>query len=254
MTSNPSDAELLAFGYAPGSYVSKCLDCDTEVWHVDKRCLVCRPCAVTRFQKAGAAPIAKKHLPDSLHDLMWDLGPSRYIVMRELILQAQELQDLLGVAFTAIRTKFNPPSNWASRTAVALGLRGADDPPYRMSPDETSGIPTMDVALRFMRSNPQTSWEMLIEILGIGSEDTAAVSGGRFRELWELAGGAYDKKGRAWIEIQILPAVLRKIVDAIQRLPPEDAPSVKASEPRLEPIHVITGDPTSPVVGHREVK
>jgi hypothetical protein len=73
----------------------------------------------------------------------------------------------------------------------------------------------MDEAMRFMRSNPDVSWEMLIQVLDLGSEDKASVSGGRFRELWKLSGGMVDKKGRAWVETNILPAVLRKIVDAI---------------------------------------
>lgn len=73
--------------------------------------------------------------------------------------------------------------------------------------------PTMDEVKTFMRSNPDTSWEMLVEILSIGDEDRAIVSGGKLRELWRLAGGAVDKRGRAWIEIDLLPSVLRKIID-----------------------------------------
>ena len=80
-------------------------------------------------------------------------------------------------------------------------------------------MPTMDEAVRFIRSNPQTSWEIVIDALGIGSEDNAQVSGGRFRELWKLAGGEVDKKGRAWVEMQVLPTVLGKITDAISALP-----------------------------------
>jgi len=47
-----SDSELHSFGYAPGSYVSKCLECEAEIWHVDKRCHVCRSCALKRRAKA----------------------------------------------------------------------------------------------------------------------------------------------------------------------------------------------------------
>ena len=47
-----SDAELHEFGYAPGGYTSKCLDCGAQIWHVDKRCYVCRSCAVNRRLKA----------------------------------------------------------------------------------------------------------------------------------------------------------------------------------------------------------
>jgi hypothetical protein len=48
-----------------------------------------------------------------------------------------ELRSLLQVAFTAIRTNHTPPADWAARSAVALGLRSANDPPYQMAPVET---------------------------------------------------------------------------------------------------------------------
>lgn len=50
-----------------------------------------------------------------------------------------ELRSLLQIAFTAIRTKHTPPKDWYARTAVAIGLRSEDDPPYEPSPDETNG-------------------------------------------------------------------------------------------------------------------
>jgi hypothetical protein len=43
-----ADEELREFGYAPGGYISTCIDCNGEVWNVDKRCRVCRPCAIKR--------------------------------------------------------------------------------------------------------------------------------------------------------------------------------------------------------------
>ncbi len=79
-------------------------------------------------------------------------------------------------------------------------------------------MPTMDEAVRFMQSNPQTSWEILIEIFQIGDEEKAAVSGGRMRELWKLSGGAFDKKGRAWVEIDTLPFVLRRLIDSVNKI------------------------------------
>lgn len=75
-------------------------------------------------------------------------------------------------------------------------------------------MPAMDAVYRFMRSNPQTSCMMLIETLGLGKEEKAEVSRGRLLELWKLAGGAVDKKGNAWVEIEELPAVLRVVIDA----------------------------------------
>ena len=77
-----------------------------------------------------------------------------------------------------------------------------------------TAIPSMDAVYRFMRSNPSVSWEMLVEVLRIGDEDSVGPSGGRFRELWTQSGGAVDRKGNAWVELQILPTVLRKIIDA----------------------------------------
>lgn len=78
-------------------------------------------------------------------------------------------------------------------------------------------IPTMDAVNRFMRSNPLSSWEMLTEILDIGAEESAAISGGKFRELWKLAGGSVNKKGHAWVEVDRLPKTLRQIIDAVAR-------------------------------------
>lgn len=79
-------------------------------------------------------------------------------------------------------------------------------------------VPTMDAAHRFIRSNPLTSFEILVGILGIGDEDRAEVSGGRLRELWKACGGAVDKKGRAWVEMETLPFVLRRIIDTEKQI------------------------------------
>jgi hypothetical protein len=48
----PTDADLLAFGYAPGNYTGKCRECGVEQWNLDKRAAVCRPCAVKRWERA----------------------------------------------------------------------------------------------------------------------------------------------------------------------------------------------------------
>lgn len=88
---------------------------------------------------------------------------------------------------------------------------------HKYVPAEAPTNATMDVVHRFMKSNPLSSWEMLTEILDIGSEEAAAVSGGKFRELWKLAGGSVNRKGQAWVEVDRLPATLRQIIDAVAR-------------------------------------
>lgn len=50
----PEDSELLRYGYAPGGYSCICIKCDQEFGPADKRCRVCRPCAVKSYFKAGA--------------------------------------------------------------------------------------------------------------------------------------------------------------------------------------------------------
>lgn len=91
-------------------------------------------------------------------------------------------------------------------------------------------IPTMDAVYRFMRSNPNTSWEMLVEVLKLGTDETDGPSGGRFRELWMQSGGAVDRKGNAWVELQILPTVLRKIIDASNRIASQSDRSANSGE------------------------
>lgn len=89
---------------------------------------------------------------------------------------------------------------------------------------EYARMPTMDEVCRFVESNPATSWEIITSQLGFGDVERAAVSGGRFRELWKLFGGQVDKKSRAWIEVDLLPGILRKIIDTTNALPPEKSP------------------------------
>jgi hypothetical protein len=54
----PTDADLVAVGYAPGNYMSRCLHCGAHPTDVQKRATSCRPCAVKRF-KARAALAAQ---------------------------------------------------------------------------------------------------------------------------------------------------------------------------------------------------
>lgn len=85
-------------------------------------------------------------------------------------------------------------------------------------PTRNDYTPKLDEVVRFMRSNPLTSFEALAEILKIGDDGNAMMSGGRFRELWRINGGAFDKKGRAWIETDLLPQILRRIIDTNEAL------------------------------------
>lgn len=54
----PTDEQLLEFGYAPGSYDMKCRTCRGIVHDVDKRAMRCRGCAVNAFRAAAARPVA----------------------------------------------------------------------------------------------------------------------------------------------------------------------------------------------------
>jgi hypothetical protein len=45
-----------------------------------------------------------------------------------------------------------------------------------------------------------------------------ACSAGKLRELWRELGGSVDRKNRAFIEIDLLPALLRAIVEHCVRV------------------------------------
>lgn len=62
----------------------------------------------------------------------------------------------------------------------------------------------------------------LTELLSDYFRASYKVSDGRLRELWKQAGGSVDRKGRAFLEIDLLPAALRKILDGA--LQAESAP------------------------------
>lgn len=68
-------------------------------------------------------------------------------------------------------------------------------------------MPTMDEVHRFMVSNTGTASSMLGLILNIPEED-ARCSNGRLRDIWKQAGGMVKGK-RAWIEVDLLPGLLR---------------------------------------------
>lgn len=70
-------------------------------------------------------------------------------------------------------------------------------------------MPTADEAVRFIKSNPVYSALALAEHWRV-SGDGDRCSNGRLREIWKMAGGAFDeKRERAWIEAHLLPGLLR---------------------------------------------
>ena len=77
-------------------------------------------------------------------------------------------------------------------------------------------MPTLDEAVRYIHSNPAVAWEILRPQIGLATE-AEAVSDARLRELWKLNGGAVAKGNRAWIEIDLLPHLLREVVSAVVR-------------------------------------
>lgn len=56
---------LKQYGYAPGDYLSKCHECGKTAEFVDKRAIICRPCAEAMHAKAAAPsePEAQKAPP-----------------------------------------------------------------------------------------------------------------------------------------------------------------------------------------------
>lgn len=76
---------------------------------------------------------------------------------------------------------------------------GADPKPEYM--------PTADEVVRFIRSNPIYSASVLTETFRISTEADRC-SNGKLREVWKQAGGVVKDK-RAWIEVDLLPGLLR---------------------------------------------
>lgn len=75
--------------------------------------------------------------------------------------------------------------------------------------------PPLHQVIAFLRANPLTARNLLTEQFPTLAAD--ACSDSRLRELWRQHGGAVDGKNRAWIEIDLLPKLLREIVDACTR-------------------------------------
>jgi hypothetical protein len=84
-------------------------------------------------------------------------------------------------------------------------------------------MPSLDEVTRFVSSNPKTAINLVLDLVLAGhvtyerwDEDILASSSsdGRLRMLWFQCGGLVDKQGRAFIEINLLPRVLRLIIEA----------------------------------------
>lgn len=70
-------------------------------------------------------------------------------------------------------------------------------------------MPQAHEARTFIMSNPSVATAFLMEAWRVSREDSRC-SDGRLREIWKQAGGAVDaKKDRAWIEVHLLPGLLR---------------------------------------------
>lgn len=59
----PTDEQLVEYGYAPGGYMGRCLSCNSTTLNVDKRATSCRGCAVRRFQDVARAVAKIQALP-----------------------------------------------------------------------------------------------------------------------------------------------------------------------------------------------
>lgn len=106
-------------------------------------------------------------------------------------------------------------------TTTAKQLREAADEFERLT--APGRMPTMDEVHRFMESNPVTATEMLTAIR-CPSAETDRCSNGRLRDLWKTGGGSVDRQGRAFIEIDLLPGLLRYVIDGV---PPSENSSGK---------------------------
>lgn len=92
-------------------------------------------------------------------------------------------------------------------------------------------MPTLDEVHRFVKSNPKTAVDLVLDLVFAGhlaSEETvspeaAAMSDGRLRELWKESGAAIDRHGRAFIEADLLPRILRLIIEVAARSRPSPA-------------------------------
>ncbi len=81
---NPTAAQLLPYGYAPGSYEMKCPVCWAPAYNVDKRASRCWQCAVNAFRADEAKKQAEqagsdtsgppRRMEDEFPDQAFDIG------------------------------------------------------------------------------------------------------------------------------------------------------------------------------------
>lgn len=80
-------------------------------------------------------------------------------------------------------------------------------------------MPNAAEAYRFIKSNPAVTADFLMETWRVARDDDRC-SNGRLREIWKQAGGAVDlKKDRAWIEVHLLPGLMR----LLSEIPPSQS-------------------------------
>lgn len=64
----PEWAHLKQYGYAPGDYMNRCHACGEVVEFVDKRAIICRPCAEAKHALATALPAVTPQVAEAATD------------------------------------------------------------------------------------------------------------------------------------------------------------------------------------------
>ena len=100
-------------------------------------------------------------------------------------------------------------------------------------------MPSWNEVYDFAKSNPYAFWKTAEDVFKLGNEDKAEMSGGRLRELWKLNGGSVMRDGKAWIEIDLLPKLLRAIIDANDQL--RSSPATVAESELREDQEALDG-------------
>lgn len=116
----PTSADLLAFGYAPGGYMVTCSDCRERYFDLDKRARRCRDCATLKYKArkddppAAVAPVPAQEREETRDDddKMWKLD--------DLIADLQSVKERFGNTCVYIR---RGGMSWG---AVALHRRDDD--------------------------------------------------------------------------------------------------------------------------------